>query len=69
MHFRARTMALANRATLDPLPLGWEIGTSSTQGVYFFDQNTRMTRLVEPRLPSTVDADPPQYISKLLAKG
>ena len=54
-------MALANRATLEPLlSSGWEIGMSSTRGVYLFDQNTLTMRLVDPRLPSTVDTDPPQ---------
>ena len=59
----ATNMALANRATLGPLPSGWKICTSSTRGVYFSDQNTRTIRLVDPWLPSMVEADPPQYMS------
>ncbi|KAI0064968.1 HECT-domain-containing protein [Artomyces pyxidatus] len=53
--------AVATRAALGPLPSGWEMRMTSTQRVYFVDHNTRTTSWDDPRLPSTVDADAPQY--------
>ena len=53
--------AIANRATLGPLPSGWEMRMTSTQRIYFVDHNTRTTTWDDPRLPSAVDADAPQY--------
>ncbi|KAH8977835.1 HECT-domain-containing protein [Lactarius akahatsu] len=57
----ATTTALANRAALGPLPSGWEMRMTSTRRIYFVDHNTRTTTWDDPRLPSTVDADAPQY--------
>ncbi|KAI9454451.1 HECT-domain-containing protein [Lactarius psammicola] len=57
----ATTTALANRAALGSLPSGWEMRMTSTRRVYFVDHNTRTTTWDDPRLPSTVDADAPQY--------
>jgi E3 ubiquitin-protein ligase NEDD4 len=57
----ASNNALANRAALGPLPSGWEMRMTSTRRIYFVDHNTRTTTWDDPRLPSTVDADAPQY--------
>jgi E3 ubiquitin-protein ligase NEDD4 len=57
----ATTNALANRAALGPLPSGWEMRMTSTRRIYFVDHNTRTTTWDDPRLPSAVDADAPQY--------
>jgi E3 ubiquitin-protein ligase NEDD4 len=57
----ATTTAIANRAALGPLPSGWEMRMTSTRRIYFVDHNTRTTTWDDPRLPSTVDADAPQY--------
>jgi E3 ubiquitin-protein ligase NEDD4 len=57
----ATTTAIANRANLGPLPSGWEMRMTSTRRIYFVDHNTRTTTWDDPRLPSAVDADAPQY--------
>jgi E3 ubiquitin-protein ligase NEDD4 len=57
----ATNTALANRSTLGPLPSGWEMRMTSTRRIYFVDHNTRTTTWDDPRLPSAVDADAPQY--------
>ncbi|KAH9954579.1 hypothetical protein BC827DRAFT_1379414 [Russula dissimulans] len=57
----ATTVAIANRAALGPLPSGWEMRMTSTRRIYFVDHNTRTTTWDDPRLPSAVDADAPQY--------
>jgi E3 ubiquitin-protein ligase NEDD4 len=57
----ATTTAIANRAALGPLPSGWEMRMTSTRRIYFVDHNTRTTTWDDPRLPSAVDADAPQY--------
>ncbi len=57
----ATSTALANRTALGPLPSGWEMRMTSTRRIYFVDHNTRTTTWDDPRLPSTVDADAPQY--------
>jgi E3 ubiquitin-protein ligase NEDD4 len=57
----ATNTALANRAALGPLPSGWEMRMTSTRRIYFVDHNTRTTTWDDPRLPSQVDADAPQY--------
>jgi E3 ubiquitin-protein ligase NEDD4 len=46
---------------LGPLPSGWEIRLTSTARVYFVDHNTRTTTWDDPRLPSSLDANVPQY--------
>ncbi|KAI0294622.1 hypothetical protein B0F90DRAFT_1890995, partial [Multifurca ochricompacta] len=48
-------------AALGPLPSGWEMRMTSTRRIYFVDHNTRTTAWDDPRLPSAVDADAPQY--------
>ncbi|PFH52377.1 hypothetical protein AMATHDRAFT_2113 [Amanita thiersii Skay4041] len=50
-----------NIAQLGPLPSGWEMRLTSTARVYFVDHNTKTTTWDDPRLPSTLDANVPQY--------
>jgi len=47
---------------LGPLPSGWEMRLTSTARVYFKDNNTKTTTWDDPRLPSTLDANVPQYM-------
>lgn len=44
-----------------PLPSGWEMRLTSTSRVYFVDHNTRTTSWDDPRLPTNVDDNAPQY--------
>ncbi|KAI6039009.1 hypothetical protein EDC04DRAFT_2568944, partial [Pisolithus marmoratus] len=46
---------------LGPLPSGWEMSLTPTAGVYFVDHNTKTTTWDDPRLPSSLDANVPQY--------
>ncbi|KAF0527937.1 HECT-domain-containing protein [Gigaspora margarita] len=46
---------------LGPLPSGWEMRLTSTARVYFVDHNTKTTTWDDPRLPSSLDRDVPQY--------
>jgi E3 ubiquitin-protein ligase NEDD4 len=46
---------------LGPLPSGWEMRLTSTARVYFVDHNTKTTTWDDPRLPSTLDVNVPQY--------
>lgn len=46
---------------LGPLPSGWEMRLTSTARVYFVDHNTKTTTWDDPRLPSTLDTNVPQY--------
>jgi E3 ubiquitin-protein ligase NEDD4 len=46
---------------LGPLPSGWEMRLTSTARVYFVDSNTKTTTWDDPRLPSSLDANAPQY--------
>ncbi|PFH54090.1 hypothetical protein AMATHDRAFT_863 [Amanita thiersii Skay4041] len=46
---------------LGPLPSGWEMRLTSTGRVYFVDHNTRTTCWDDPRLPTNVDDNAPQY--------
>lgn len=46
---------------LGPLPSGWEMRLTSTARVYFVDHNTKTTTWDDPRLPSTLDSNVPQY--------
>jgi len=48
-------------AQLGPLPSGWEMRLTSTARVYFVDHNTKTTTWDDPRLPSSLDANVPQY--------
>jgi hypothetical protein len=57
----ASTTAIANHAALGPLPSGWEMRMTSTRHIYFVDHNTCTTMWDDPRLPSAVDTDAPQF--------
>ncbi len=46
---------------LGPLPSGWEMRLTSTARVYFVDHNTKTTTWDDPRLPSSLDQNTPQY--------
>jgi E3 ubiquitin-protein ligase NEDD4 len=46
---------------LASLPSGWQIRLTSTARVYFVDHNTKTTTWDDPRLPSSLDANVPQY--------
>ncbi|KAL4074493.1 hypothetical protein V8B97DRAFT_2005434 [Scleroderma yunnanense] len=46
---------------MGPLPSGWEMRLTSTARVYFVDHNTKTTTWDDPRLPSSLDANVPQY--------
>jgi len=46
---------------LGPLPSGWEMRLTSTARVYFVDHNTKTTTWDDPRLPSSLDQNVPQY--------
>ena len=48
-------------AQVGPLPSGWEMRMTSTRRVYFVDHTTRTTTWDDPRFPTAVDADAPQY--------
>jgi E3 ubiquitin-protein ligase NEDD4 len=50
-----------NITQLGALPSGWEMRLTSTARVYFVDHNTKTTTWDDPRLPSTLDANVPQY--------
>ncbi|KAI8808253.1 hypothetical protein BJ742DRAFT_869232 [Cladochytrium replicatum] len=47
--------------TLGALPSGWEIRMTNTSRLYFVDHNAKITTWDDPRLPSSVDPDFPQY--------
>ncbi|OWB70163.1 hypothetical protein B5S33_g4444 [[Candida] boidinii] len=52
----------AQRLTaMGPLPSGWEMRLANTSRVYFVDHNTKTTTWDDPRLPSSLDNDVPQY--------
>lgn len=46
---------------LGPLPQGWEIRVHADGRIYYVDHNTQSTTWDDPRLPSSVGADVPQY--------
>ena len=46
---------------LGPLPSGWEMRLTSTARVYFVDHNTKTTTWDDPRLPSSLEMNVPQY--------
>ena len=46
---------------LGPLPSGWEMRLTNTARVYFVDHNTKTTTWDDPRLPSSLDNNVPQY--------
>lgn len=43
------------------LPSGWEMRLTNTARVYFVDHNTKTTTWDDPRLPSSLDQNVPQY--------
>lgn len=46
---------------LGPLPHGWEMRLHTDGRVYYVDHNTQATNWDDPRLPSSVGADVPEY--------
>ncbi|KAJ2999396.1 hypothetical protein HDV02_003014 [Globomyces sp. JEL0801] len=48
-------------STLGPLPSGWEMRVTNTGRTYFVDHTSKITTWDDPRLPSTVDQNVPQY--------
>ncbi|KAJ1943214.1 NEDD4 E3 ubiquitin-protein ligase, partial [Linderina pennispora] len=61
-----RAAAVANVAgqtasRLGPLPSGWEMRLTGQGRVYFVDHNTKTTTWDDPRLPSNLDQNVPQY--------
>jgi E3 ubiquitin-protein ligase NEDD4 len=57
-------LALAQQqsaATLGPLPSGWEMRVTNTGRIYFVDHTSKITTWDDPRLPSTLDQNVPQY--------
>ena len=48
-------------ANLGPLPSGWEMRVTNTGRIYFVDHNAKITTWDDPRLPSSVDQNVPQY--------
>ncbi|KAI5119417.1 hypothetical protein M0805_009868 [Coniferiporia weirii] len=46
---------------LGPLPSGWEMRLTSTARIYFVDHGTKTTTWDDPRLPSSLDQNVPQY--------
>jgi len=48
-------------SNLGSIPSGWEMRLTSTGRVYFVDHNTRTTSWDDPRLPTNVDDNAPQY--------
>ncbi|KAJ1559426.1 hypothetical protein HK405_010681 [Cladochytrium tenue] len=56
----AQLMQQSNQ-TLGPLPSGWEMRITNNNRVYFVDHNSKITTWDDPRLPSSMDKDVPQY--------
>jgi E3 ubiquitin-protein ligase NEDD4 len=48
-------------AAFGPLPSGWEMRITDTQRIYFVDHTSKITTWDDPRLPSSVDENVPQY--------
>ncbi|KAJ3144658.1 hypothetical protein HDU89_008104 [Geranomyces variabilis] len=60
----ASQLALARQqsiSALGNLPSGWEMRMTNTGRIYFVDHNTKITTWDDPRLPSSVDQNVPQY--------
>ncbi|KAI9105930.1 hypothetical protein DFS34DRAFT_601472 [Phlyctochytrium arcticum] len=60
----ANQLAIAQQqsaAALGPLPSGWEMRMTNTGRTYFVDHNAKITTWDDPRLPSSVDQNVPQY--------
>ncbi|KAJ3753770.1 hypothetical protein F5878DRAFT_629384 [Lentinula raphanica] len=61
IHQPAIAPATNVNSNLGSLPSGWEMRLTSTGRVYFVDHNTRTTSWDDPRLPTNVDDNAPQY--------
>ncbi|TPX44170.1 hypothetical protein SeLEV6574_g04666 [Synchytrium endobioticum] len=48
-------------AQLGPLPSGWEMRMTNNGRIYFVDHTAKITTWDDPRLPSSVDQNVPQY--------
>ena len=46
---------------LGPLPSGWEMRLTQNGRIYYVDHNTKTTTWDDPRLPSSLDKNVPQY--------
>ncbi|KAG1746008.1 uncharacterized protein EDB91DRAFT_1080235 [Suillus paluster] len=57
----AISQSTSANANMGPLSSGWEMRLTSTGRVYFVDHNTRTTTWDDPRLPSNLDSNAPQY--------
>ena len=60
----AQQLAIAQQQslqTLGPLPSGWEMRITNTGRIYFVDHTSKITTWDDPRLPSAVDENVPQY--------
>lgn len=57
----ANTIQQQPVSQLGPLPSGWEMRLTNTARVYFVDHNTKTTTWDDPRLPSSLDQNVPQY--------
>ncbi|KAJ1985331.1 hypothetical protein H4R33_004087 [Dimargaris cristalligena] len=53
--------ATPSQSTLGPLPTGWEMRVTNTGHIFFVDHNTKTTTWDDPRLPSSLDSNVPQY--------
>ncbi|KAJ1923208.1 hypothetical protein IWQ60_006016 [Tieghemiomyces parasiticus] len=49
------------QGSLGPLPTGWEMRVTNAGHVFFVDHNTKTTTWDDPRLPSSLDQNVPQY--------
>jgi len=58
---QATTVQTQPVSQLGPLPSGWEMRLTNTARVYFVDHNTKTTTWDDPRLPSSLDQNVPQY--------
>lgn len=58
---KASTIQQQPVSQLGPLPSGWEMRLTNTARVYFVDHNTKTTTWDDPRLPSSLDQNVPQY--------
>lgn len=55
------TAQQTSASNLGPLPGGWEMRMTGNGRVYFVDHNAKITTWDDPRLPSSVDKNVPQY--------
>ncbi|KAH8101291.1 ubiquitin-protein ligase [Cristinia sonorae] len=59
--FTPQNAATLQNNQLGPLPSGWEMRLNPNGRFYFVDHNTKTTTWDDPRLPSSLDANVPQY--------